>query len=394
MKTALDIPDRMRHASGLQNSPLGLYVHIPFCRRKCRYCDFFSITDLSLIEPFVQCLLKEIDIRAAPSLFADSIHIGGGTPSVVAASDLGRVIDALRRSYRMAENVEITMEVNPGTVTAASVAAYHRLGFRRINIGVQSFKDANLFFLGRLHTADEAVKTVDWARGASFDNIGIDLIYGIPGQSSHDWQADLEQAVALDPEHLSCYLLTIEDGTPLKSDLDGGLFQVSNGALQTELYQLTVDFLTQRGYVQYEISNFSRSTSLQSRHNVKYWSGAPYIGFGPSAHSFLPPKRSWNVADLPGYLGSIKAGRLPTEGEEVLTPEQRIIEGLFLGLRQTGGIDIEAFDKQFATSFTARYRPVIESLMEQGLIEIRGQHCRLTRNGMVLMDSVVDQFVG
>ena len=392
--TTLDLKPQYRKLSYLRDQAVGVYVHIPFCRRKCRYCDFYSVTELGLRKPFIQCILKEIQASSQTQLIVDTIYFGGGTPSIIAPSDIGRILDAFHQFFRIVEGAEITIEVNPGSVTEATLAEYHQLGIRRLNVGVQSFNDSNLRFLGRIHTAVDAIQTVDRARRSGFDNVGLDLIYGIPGQDERDWKIDIAQAVALAPEHLACYLLTFEDGTSLRTDLDAGRIRAPEGAMLADLLLLTVDYLNHHGYAQYEISNFSRFGSFKSRHNSKYWSGAPYIGFGPSAHSFLPPTRIWNVADLPGYLNAVESGGLPIGGHELLTDEQMKIERLFLGLRQTDGIDIKAFDAQFATSFTADYLPVIESLSRIGLIEIQGDRCRLSPSGMVLMDSIVDQFVG
>ncbi|MGD9372065.1 MAG: radical SAM family heme chaperone HemW, partial [Desulfobacterales bacterium] len=325
--------------------PGGAYIHIPFCIRKCRYCDFYSTTDLSLKGAFLNALEREIKLTDPRSLKFDSLYIGGGTPTVLNTDDICRVVEIAGRYFNILPDAELTLEVNPGTVTLDKFRRYKKIGINRLNIGVQSFNDSYLQFLDRIHTASEAMDCVQWARQAGFDNVGLDLIYGIPGQDLAGWRRDLIQTVDIAPEHISCYMLTCEGGTPLAQDVRKGRAQMPLDDLLSELLYSTAAFLTANGFSHYEISNFVRKTedeskSLASRHNQKYWSFAPYIGLGPAAHSFIEPMRYWNTSDINTYISETEAGRLPLAEEETLTTEQLIIESIYLGLRKISGIDL------------------------------------------------------
>ena len=276
----------------------GIYVHVPYCVRKCPYCDFCSSVDHSSIPDYLDCLVREIEMVGTTEQVYDSLYLGGGTPSVLESDQIARIIETVRGHFEIKDDVEITLEVNPGSVNRQSLAAYRRAGINRLNIGVQSFNDENLKFLGRIHASAEAGFSIGWARQAGFDNIGLDLIYGLPGQDQKNWHDDLNRAIQADIEHLSCYMLTCESGTPLGRDVVRGRVKLPEGDFVRELFDTTIDYLNNHGFRQYEISNFARRTddkapALHSRHNQKYWSFAPYIGLGPSAHSFQAPTRHW-----------------------------------------------------------------------------------------------------
>jgi len=381
----------------------GLYIHIPFCVKKCPYCDFYSISDRSLYPAFMDALISEMRMTRAPSLTFDTLYMGGGTPSVLDAKTIGKIIETACQCYEFLPHAEITLEVNPGTVSLKQFEGYRCAGVNRINIGVQSFDSVNLHFLGRIHSGRDAHAAVTWAQKAGFENMGLDLIYGMPNQTKKSWLRDLKLAIESEPRHLSCYILSFEPGTPLYRDLQEDRLKPLAESQVCELFETTLEFLNDHGYVQYEISNFARETIdksgfrnsevNRSRHNVKYWTFVPYIGLGPSAHSFLEPKRYWNCADVKKYIQDLEAGKLPLEGEERLSPEQLMIEAICLGLRQTKGIVIDVFDKKFGVSFKRMFEEAISDFEEKGLMEFSQNRCALTHRGMLYLDSIASMFI-
>jgi oxygen-independent coproporphyrinogen-3 oxidase len=377
----------------------GIYVHVPFCVRKCPYCDFYSSVDLAGVPVFLEALQREIAMVGGTDQVYDTLYIGGGTPSVLEAESLDHIIETAHRHLTIRGDVETTLEINPGTVSRESLAEYRRAGINRLNIGVQSFHGRNLQFLGRIHSVAEATLSVEWARQAGFDNIGLDLIYGLPGQDKKNWLGDLNRALDTQTEHLACYMLTCESGTPLSRDVNSGRIQWPQDGTVRELFDTTIDFLTTHGFLQYEISNFARemdhgSEPRYSRHNQKYWSLAPYTGFGPSAHSFIAPQRYWNHGSIENYVRQIKAGRLPIAGKEKLTREQMIIETIYLGLRTTRGIDLDRFEKMFDMSFAKIFEGKIADLAKDDFIILTPTRCALTPRGMAYLDSIAALLTG
>jgi oxygen-independent coproporphyrinogen-3 oxidase len=333
----------------------------------------------------------------APLLF-DTLYLGGGTPSLLKAEVIDFIIETARNRFKFLKAAEITVEVNPGTVTFDQLKTYHRAGVNRINIGVQSFDQSNLDFLGRIHTVDDAIYILNASRKAGFENIGLDLIYGIPGQTLTSWLADLVKAVEFAPEHLACYMLTYEPKTPLSIARGKGEFNPLSEKIVVDLFETTHAFLTTNGYEQYEISNFSKkaieSTGLRrSRHNQKYWSGIPYLGLGPSAHSFFSSKRQWNHRSVRRYINDLNNGVLPIMGQEVLTRSQRMIEAFYLGLRQKNGITFESFNQAFGVDFEQVFRDVIPDLEEKELIEADQHHLSLSQKGLLFLDSITEMFI-
>jgi oxygen-independent coproporphyrinogen-3 oxidase len=384
----------MEHTS---NKNGGLYVHIPFCVQKCPYCDFYSITDQSLKPRYLKALIGEMQMVPSAALVFDTLYLGGGTPSVYEPADIEQIIDTAVGQYNIAPDVEVTLEVNPGTVTFDSLNAYREIGINRLNIGVQSFRDANLKFLGRIHSAHDATAALKWARKSGFDNIGIDLIYGLPTQTLAQWSADLEQALVFKPQHLSCYILTCETGTPLHGDLQAGLYKPLSDEKNRDLFDLTAEILENMGYLHYETSNFalrSESGSLPhiSRHNFKYWTFAPYLGFGASAHSFIEPQRRWNVSNANEYLTKIETGHLPVEETEDLTREQLLLEAIYLGLRTYKGIDVVKFNQKFSLNFLNFYKETITEMEGEGQIRVEENRVMLTRKGMFFLDAITSMF--
>jgi len=371
----------------------GIYVHVPFCRRKCPYCDFYSITDSSGMDAWLEGCLAEIRMAEKPCGTADTVYMGGGTPSLLGARRIGRLLDEIGAHFDVLPSAEVTLEVNPGTVSADQLREYRAAGVNRLNIGVQSFDDSNLGFLGRIHSREEAARCVHGAQQAGFDNIGLDLIYALPGQTRAAWQKDLEAALEFSPAHLSCYTLTYASGTPLAVSLERGEFKPLDEEACAALFLLTHDLMVSRGYQHYEISNFARDEALQSRHNRKYWEDAAYIGLGPAAHSYNQGRRWWNVASVAEYAGILRADRLPVLETEHLSATQMMIEAVYLGLRRTAGIHMEDFAGRFGVDFKARFAEVLDSYRKAGCLCVTADTCALTRTGMLYADTIAAGFV-
>lgn len=371
----------------------GIYVHVPFCVRKCAYCDFYSCTDLDKIPSFLESLSWEIQTRAGVSGRSDSLYFGGGTPSLLDPEQIAAIIDSVAGCFNLAADAEITIEANPGTVSADKLSGWRKAGVNRINIGVQSFSDAALKFLTRIHSAADAVCSVAAARSSGFENVGLDLIYGLPGQTAKAWRRNLDAALRLFPAHLSCYMLTYEPQTLLTRNLENGDFRRISDRTAANLYDLTVNYLEDNGFYQYEVSNFSTTIHTRSRHNQKYWAHAPYVGLGPSAHSFIADRRSWNVRPLEDYLGKIRRELPAEEGAEILTSRQRMMETLYLRLRCVDGIAIPEFEEQFSAEFQKLFNKVIVRYASRGLLETTDSRCRLTRKGMRYADGIAAAFI-
>jgi len=376
-----------------QAEPGGIYVHIPFCIKKCPYCDFYSTTDTTLKQRFISAVISEMNMTCNLPFKFDTLYIGGGTPSVLETKLITRIIETASDLYKLLPDSEITIEVNPGTIKPEKLGKYRDAGVNRISIGVQSFQEKNLNFLGRMHTVEDADLAIQWAKDAGFENIGIDLIYGIPGQTQKSWLCDLAQAISYESQHLSCYMLTYEPDTPMEKSLHQGSFKAMGGKMVGELFKATIEFLTDKGYAQYEISNFAHAKNLRSCHNQKYWSFAPYIGLGPSAHSFIELRRSWNKASVKEYLKDLEEGRFPIDGQEVLSREQMMMESVFLGLRRADGINVSEFNSRFDENFFKIFGKQIDDFEKKGLIATNQTSYALTVKGMLFLDSITSMLV-
>ncbi len=375
----------------------GIYIHIPFCIRKCPYCDFYSSADLSLVSAFADALIDEIRMAASGGDYAgaafDSIYIGGGTPTVMDTRSIARIMAAVSNAFVMLPGVEITIEANPATLSARQLTDLRGIGFNRINIGLQSFDDANLDFLGRLHNGHDAVSAVYMAEKSGFENIGIDLMYGLPEQAPENWQKDLETAVSLSPAHISCYMLTFEPGTAMDNARKSGRFKIPGDEAQSNLFRMADQVLTRKGYDHYEISNFARDTHLRSRHNTGYWNNRPYLGLGPAAHSYAPPVRKANVRSVRRYIGRMEAGKSPVESTETLDLQQQIMEAIYLGLRQADGICSADFNTRFQADFFAIFSDVIGRFVKEGYLAADSRGCRPTLSGMLMQESLAAAFI-
>jgi len=364
----------------------GLYVHVPFCVSKCPYCAFHSVPRIDAIPDFIDTLEREIGLRADASLEADSVQLGGGTPSLLDPDSVGRILEALSRAFDLDPGAEITLEANPGTVTPEALRGFRRVGVNRLVLGAQSFSADDLAFLGRAHGPGEIVASYEDAREAGFENLGLDLIYGCPGRDETHWEAQMGRALELEPEHLSCYALTIEPDTPFGRARDAGDLVPPGEEESRAFFLKTHRFLASAGFPFYEVSNFSRAGRHPSRHNSKYWTLAPYVGFGPSAHSFRPPERRWNAPTLDAYLGSDDEALASGAGRESLRPSQMALELLSLGLRTARGVDLGRLEDLFAPDFSKANRSALKRLCEEGLTRRDGAFLHPTLEGLVVAD--------
>jgi oxygen-independent coproporphyrinogen-3 oxidase len=387
-KSRGDIPseDRLPDASVAAWLP-GLYIHIPFCIRKCGYCDFYSVTDTKLIPAFLDALSIEMSLYHRDVDSFDTVYIGGGSPSVLTPADFARLFIDIRGNFVIRSEAEITVEVNPADVTCDLLEALRRAGVNRINIGVQSLDDRFLAFLGRRHDRSQAVLAVEKAVAAGFLHIGIDMIYGIPGQTISSWLDTLQDAIALSPEHLSCYQLTFEPKTPLAERCRNGEVIPPDESLQIDYFLRTSELLEDAHYIHYEISNFALAGS-ESRHNSKYWNHSPYLGIGPAAHSFFHDERRWNHRSLDAYLQDLSVGLPPIEAKERLSEEQLRLEAWYLGLRTRAGIHLETFKRRYGQDLIVQKGELLKQLVGDGLLEIRDECLRPTRAGMLVADSL------
>ena len=358
----------------------GLYVHVPFCRTKCPYCGFYSVTSSGSERRWLDALAREAEHYRGLFAAFDTLYVGGGTPSSLEESGVSRLAGDLRRTFLFTEGAEATIEANPDDVTAARLGLWRDLGFTRLSLGVQSFDDAVLQRLGRRHDARAARCAVELARAAGFDNVGIDLIYGVDGQPPGSWERTIDEAVEHAPEHISCYELTIEPGTEFGAARAAGSLRLPGEGAARRLFLETSARLRSRGYVHYEISNFARGASLASRHNLKYWRGAPYLGLGPAAHSFRGDTRWWNIRSLDAYLAALETARTSVEGSETLDEEKRGLEALSLGFRTSEGVPLAALRRY------PRWEDTLDDLVRRSLVSIEDGRAVPTVEGFCVAD--------
>ncbi len=366
----------------------GLYLHIPFCLSKCLYCDFYSSTSISAVPDFLNGLFKEMEMYRHRFNPFDTVYIGGGTPSLLSPQQLENILKRVRKNFDLISNTEITIEANPADLDPSFLESIREIGINRINIGVQSFDQKALDFLGRRHSLKDAISAVEASRKAGFHNIGLDLIYGVPAQDMESWLDTLKEALAFSPEHLSCYQLTLEVKTPLGIRCQAGDFSVPGEELQYEFFMKTSEFLRDAGYIHYEVSNFARGIEHTSRHNQKYWDHSPFLGLGPSAHSFYGNQRWWNHRSVDQYLAAINEGNSPVEETETLTMEQLRLEALYLGLRTRKGIFLQGFKNQYHYDLFFEKKKILAKLEEEGFISIEDGYLYPTQRGFAVADSL------
>lgn len=369
-----------------------LYIHIPFCHHKCSYCAFYSVPQKALIDNYLPMLCKELTGRAVDEPVT-SIYIGGGTPSLLMPSQMRTLVDTLRKHYNLTEVEEVTLECNPESFTASYAQSLKSLRFfNRISLGVQSFSDWELRLLNRTHSATQAAEAVKNAKDAGFENVSVDLIYGLPSQTLKSWRYTLkrlEEMLALGVvKHLSCYELTIELGTILQKQLESGIISADRGTALpdegtiTALYDTLLEWCAAHGFEQYEVSNFCQP-GFHSHHNSHYWDRTPYLGFGPAAHSFDGTHRRWNDANVSNYISGAQQGNIPYE-EETLTPKDCYNEYIMTALRTTAGIDRSRVDENYISHLDAAIAPFVE----QGMIEATEEYYRPTKQGLLMADGI------
>lgn len=375
---------------------LALYVHLPFCRAKCPYCDFVSFSGVEppVMERYAAALAREAALWAEElgPVELTSLYVGGGTPTLWPLSCWEILWLAVRRHFHWPAGLEVTVEANPGTVSAELLAALRQAGVNRLSLGAQSFNDRLLRIAGRQHRARDIVEAVALAKSAGFANLNLDLIYGLPGQSPAAWQEDLAAALALEPTHLSCYELQLDPHTPWGREQAAGKLSLPAEEDLAAMYEYACARLARAGFEHYEISNFARP-GYACRHNLAYWQRRPYLGLGVAASSFLGERRWRNTTSLEAYIEAVSAGRLPVAETEELTPAEAMAETLFLGLRLRRGVEAAAFKKAFGKELDAVYGREIADLKAQGLLEERDGALRLTERGLLLGNVVFRAFV-
>ena len=377
-----------------EKTPLGIYIHVPFCRSKCQYCDFYSLTtkDDRLLDDYLDAICTHIKESGAlaPGYKVDTVYFGGGTPSFFGADGMATILTAIRRSFDVTDDAEITFEANPDSVSDKLLRRLRGEGFNRVSLGIQCDNDEILKKIGRPHNYAQAVTAAQRIRKAGFRNLSVDLIYGLPGQSLYDWQETLQHVLTLMPEHISCYGLKVEEGTPLYEYKD--FCKLPDDDMQADMYLAAVEILRSRGFRQYEISNFARK-GLYSRHNMKYWSGGEYLGFGPAASSDFAGKRFTVIRDLHGYIAGIKKGGQVLEDIQEIPQRERAGEYLMLHLRTANGICREEYEKQFLLPFDP-IEHYMQKCRDRGHAEpTENGRWHLTPAGYLLSNSIISDLL-
>ena len=383
---------------------IGVYVHIPFCKSRCRYCDFYSTTLLYRRKEYVEALLREIELRGVHN--PDTIYLGGGTPSVLEAEDIERILEAIGTD----KAEEVTIEMNPGDlVTVSGYRLAVSGGINRVSIGVQSFQDQLLRTIGRRHTAEEAREAIRVLRETGIKNLSLDLMYGLPGQTLELWKADIEEAIRTGAEHISCYCLSYEEGTPMWQDLQAGRIRETDEETENAMYDYLCEQLRAAGYEHYEVSNFAKP-GYRAVHNSRYWNDTPYIGLGAGAHSYDGQRRSWNPGDIERYIETfsgakdIKMARDLYVEEEVLTDEQKRIERIMLGLRTCEGIEKGEGDPKNQQIFRGspgerlkvkgeRLKVKGERFIKEGLLREEGDRLIATQKGLHILNRIIEELI-
>lgn len=371
----------------------GLYIHIPFCTKRCLYCDFFSNTEMKYKEPYLSAVIRELELRKdyLEGEPVETIYFGGGTPSQLQAADFSRIFEAIHRLFDVSPCAEITLEANPDDMTPGYVAGLQTLPFNRVSMGVQSFKEEDLRFLNRRHNREQALLAVDLCKKNGLENISVDLIYGLPGQTLEEWKQNLDTVIRLDIPHISAYHLIYEEGTALYKLKEAGKIIPVDEDLSVALFTSLIDQLTANGYLHYEISNFARPGML-SRHNSSYWIGKKYLGIGPSAHSYNGQNRQWNISSLPGYLQAIKKG-VPDIEIENLDINTRYNDFIITGLRTMWGIKFNEIQQQFGKDKLIYCQKQAAPYLKQGLLIEKDDTLTLSRNGIFISDSIMSDLL-
>jgi putative oxygen-independent coproporphyrinogen III oxidase len=371
----------------------GIYVHIPFCQKLCGYCDFYRTTRVEHIESYIEALGAEIELRSGylEAEEVTTVYFGGGTPSLLSPGQLGVILGALGSRNKIVNGAEITIELNPDDVTAGYMAGLKEAGFNRISIGVQSWSDATLKMLGRRHDSARAVEAVNLAVATGFSDISVDLIYGLPRLTTGEWEQMLDRTFSLPVTHLSAYHLTIEEGTPFGKMKKQGLISEPDEDESSSQFSMLIEKATAAGFIHYEISNFGRE-GFFSKHNTSYWKQVPYLGLGPSAHSFNGYSRQWNVSDLSKYIAALKKGKLLFEIEE-LDLRTRFNEYILTSLRTMWGIDLTYVEAEFEKEGYDYITNLAAKFMGYGLMKQENNSLILTDQGVMIADNIISEFI-
>jgi len=402
---------RSGHQADKIKTVLSVYIHVPFCVRRCLYCDFITYAGQQAWMPaYVEAAIKEVHwlgrSRAKTDEPAQTVYFGGGTPSLLSIEQVKALLTAVDLSFGLMENAEITLEANPGTLTLDYLRELRATGVNRLSLGVQSFSDAELAQLGRIHTREEALQSILWAKQAGFENLSLDLIFGLPKQSLKAWEYNLQEAIKIHPEHLSLYNLIVEDGTPLAEQIAKREIPAPDDDVAADMYELTMDLLTSAGYEQYEISSWATSPEFESRHNKAYWQMTPYLGVGAAAAGFAENARTLNTPSISEYVQRISTQQsalpYPRSAANIEYTEvdgfTQMQESMMLGLRLTReGISNAAFRARYGQEISAAFPEEVHRLLAKGLVEWvdfpDGPHVRLTRRGKMLGNQAFMEFV-
>jgi oxygen-independent coproporphyrinogen-3 oxidase len=387
------------NASPVRHAPLGIYLHSPFCVSHCTYCDFYTraFNGESQVRSFAEALAAGLALSAQDlgvgGRLVDSVYFGGGTPSLLSPSDLELVMVALQSTFRLDQHAELSIECNPESVTPEKLSAFHSIGINRLSLGVQSFEPAILKTLGRAHSADRARQAFEEARRAGFENVSFDLMLALPGQSLEILRRDLDTAVDLAPDHLSTYLLEMDKETALRARIERGELKPPTEDEAADLYELTRSVLTRAGFRHYELSNFA-VPGKECRHNLKYWTDLPFVGFGPSAWSYLGGRRFREGADLEGYLDAVRRKSPPKREAMEGDARERIEEALFAGLRLVDGVDLAHLGRSYGVEDPlGDRRQAVRDLEEAGFVSLEGGRLRLTRRSYAIANEIFQVFV-
>lgn len=371
----------------------GIYIHVPFCKTRCAYCDFFTKTEQILKTPYVEAVSQEIKLRSGytGNEAIDTIYFGGGTPSQLSIQEIRFILDSISDNFVINNNPEITLEANPDDLDEAYTDNLIAVGINRLSIGIQSFDDKHLHFLNRRHSSRKAIDTVKSVQNAGLKNISIDLMYGLPAMTENVWENTLDTAIQLGVQHISAYHLIYEEGTPLFRLLDKGKIKPVNEDLSVEMFSTMIDKLTGSGFIHYEISNFGKENFF-SRHNTSYWLDTCYLGLGPAAHSFNHISRSWNVSSISRYIEGIKTGNAAIECE-TLTPEDKYNDYILTRMRTMWGINITELEEKFGENMLQYFLVNIKSHLSSGNIISNGENYRFSKKGIFISDSIMSDLM-
>jgi len=370
----------------------GIYIHIPFCKLACHYCDFHFSTNLLHKNRIIKAITKELELQKdyVNNEPIKTVYFGGGTPSILSEFEIETILKTIQVNFNLSENAEITLEANPDDLASKKLISFKSAGINRLSIGIQSFDDTVLHFLNRSHDKKRAIESIEEARNSGFKNISIDLIYSIPNQLLEDWEKNIYTSLSLAPEHISAYSLTIEEKTAFGKWHKAGKLSEMDEELQAQQFEMLMDILSEKNYEHYEISNFCIPT-FSSKHNSSYWSGQVFLGVGPSAHSFNGQSRQHNIANNSIYLKSLENGQIPFT-LEILSRENRINEYVLTAIRTSKGIDVTHLENFFGFDFSAINKTKVNQLLDDKFIEIHNNNIRLSRKGKLVADKIAADF--